>query len=332
MADNVTPNRSRSSSSGSQQRAAQMGNSTSSSRTPSSDTSHMSRSARSSVYDTFGGPSGEPGKSPFGFGMGDKSAAVYLAQAYERMMKDNASIHSSAKNALTGEIDEPSTYVFIFTNPRSGNQQGRSLMSMALRNFRLRDRPEVQVQIYDVTNDESQKEGLHYLHQLQLRQGDRLLKTAFPELLNGSAEHVLRPSPSMCPGEHGSTPCLHNHRSGDDKGAWDEWITEAASKLESGLSRFSEEEITQRLQHAQESAIKLHVWSAGGDGTVSATIQAMFDNDIDVNRVYFSCIPFGTGNDFADALGWGRSVPGNAVGESMKLLNKIITERLDGYT
>ncbi|ORX71927.1 hypothetical protein DL89DRAFT_221248, partial [Linderina pennispora] len=136
----------------------------------------------------------------------------------------------------------------------------------------------------------------------------------------------------MCPGEHGSTPCLHNHRSGDDKGAWDEWITEAAGKLESGLSQFSEEEITQRLQHAQESAIKLHVWSAGGDGTVSATIQAMFDNDIDVNRVYFSCIPFGTGNDFADALGWGRSVPGNAVGESMKLLNKIITERLDGYT
>ncbi|KAJ1946426.1 hypothetical protein FBU59_002031, partial [Linderina macrospora] len=189
------------------------------------------------------------------------------------MMKDNASIHSSGNNALTGEIDEPSTYVFIFTNPRSGNQQGRSLMSMALRNFRLRDRPEVQVQIYDVTHDESQKEGLHYLHQLQLRQGDRLLKTAFPELLNGSGEHIVRPSPSMCPRSHGSGPCSHDH--GDSsKGAWDEWITEAAGKLESGLSRYSDEEITQRLQHAQESAIKLHVWSAGGDGTVSATIQA----------------------------------------------------------
>ncbi|KAI8325184.1 hypothetical protein GQ54DRAFT_255062, partial [Martensiomyces pterosporus] len=114
--------------------------------------------------------------------------------------------------------------------------------------------------------------------------------------------------------------------------AWDEWISEAAAELESGLDQFSEEEITERLRRAQESAINLHVWSAGGDGTVSATIQAMFDNGIDVNRVYFSCIPFGTGNDFSDALGWGRSVPGDAVGESMKLLNKIITERLNGYT
>ncbi|PIA15575.1 hypothetical protein COEREDRAFT_24808, partial [Coemansia reversa NRRL 1564] len=76
----------------------------------------------------------------------------------------------------------------------------------------------------------------------------------------------------------------------------------------------------------------LHVWSAGGDGTVSSTLEAMMAYGIDVGRLYFSSIPFGTGNDFADALGWGRSVPGDGVGESMKLLNKIITERLDGYT
>ncbi|KAJ2791527.1 hypothetical protein H4R20_006857, partial [Coemansia guatemalensis] len=81
-----------------------------------------------------------------------------------------------------------------------------------------------------------------------------------------------------------------------------------------------------------EPAIKLHVWSAGGDGTVSSTLEAMMTYGIDVGRLYFSSIPFGTGNDFADALGWGRSVPGDGVGESMKMLNKIITERLDGYT
>ncbi|KAJ1960175.1 hypothetical protein GGI12_003944 [Dipsacomyces acuminosporus] len=334
--------------------------------------SHRTGSARSSLYDAFAGMGGEPGKSPFALPSGDKdAAAAYLAQCYEQMMKDTASIHTSSaqpppggfvaaksptalntsmsKLVIGGEIDEPTTFVFIFTNPRSGNQQGRRLLDMALSSFRLRDRPEVQVQIYDVTNTENQKEGLHYLHQLQLRQGDRLLKTAFPELFGDNGSQFAYPSPGMhvvtsdreafyfgsrqqSPAAAAATNASGTKEVDVDVGAWDEWISNASAQLENGLKQYSEEEITERLRKAQESAIKLHVWSAGGDGTVSATIQAMFDNGIDVNRVYFSSIPFGTGNDFADALGWGRSVPGDAVGESMRLLNKIITERLDGYT
>ncbi|KAJ1666783.1 hypothetical protein IW140_002375 [Coemansia sp. RSA 1813] len=337
--------------------------------------SSSSTSARSSVYEAFRGT--ETGKTPFSLPTNDLTAATFLAHCYEQLMKDSANIHSegasqqmvtppplpssgtlpagTAPSALgrilmNHALDEPQTYVFIFTNPRSGNQQGRSLMDMALRNFRLRDRPEVQVQVYDVTDKESQREGLHYLHQLQLRQGDRLLKTAFPELFVdfSCGKQRVRPSPRMFSGNHeelfpqpnevltadsgqqeSTTNSSNSHTNSD---AWEEWITEAASQLQSGLDRFTEDEITKRLEQAQESAIKLHVWSAGGDGTVSSTLEAMMEYGIDVGRLYFSCIPFGTGNDFADALGWGRSVPGDAVGESMRLLNKIISERLDGYT
>ncbi|KAJ2677799.1 hypothetical protein GGI25_002897 [Coemansia spiralis] len=337
-----------------------------------------STSTRSSVYETFGG--NDTGKAPFSLPIGDVSAATFLAHCYEQLMKDSASIHSDGvfgpivappqlpnsgilpagtapaalgKILMNQALDEPLTYVFIFTNPRSGNQQGRNLMDMALRNFRLRDRPEVQVQIYDVTDENSQKEGLHYLHQLQLRQGDRLLKTAFPELFNDFACGTLRvrPSPKMFSDRvedqvyqqtaAGASTASPNNADAEaeaeadvnsNSSSWEEWITEAAAQLQSGLNGFTDAEIAERLERAQESAIKLHVWSAGGDGTVSATLEAMMLYGIDVGRLYFSCIPFGTGNDFADALGWGRSVPGNAVGESMKMLNKIITERLDGYT
>ncbi|KAJ1645680.1 hypothetical protein LPJ64_002764 [Coemansia asiatica] len=308
--------------------------------------------------------SGDPGKTPFGFPIGDQSAAAFLANCYERLMKDTTSNHSaghtkppslsdisSSRNATAvlgkmlsavHSIDEPLTYVFIFTNPRSGNQQGRALMNMPFRNFRMRDRPDVQVQIYDVTDKESKREGLHYLHQLQLRQGDKLLRTAFPELFEEGPDKVcLRPSPNLCTGKScngkscpngaPSSPMSPSAESTNNS-AWEDWISEAAAQLEGGLERFSEQELTDRLERAQESAIKLHVWSAGGDGTVSSTLQAMMDYGIDVGRVYFSCVPFGTGNDFADALGWGRSVPGDAVGESMKHLTKIITERLEGYT
>ncbi|KAJ2651013.1 hypothetical protein IWW40_002032 [Coemansia sp. RSA 1250] len=327
---------------------------------------------RASLYDTLGNTAG---RTPFAPAGSDKAAATYLTHCYEELMKSsdedtspntspqrNQSPQPEQQSRKTspppvtvtaealgrilnyGAIDEPLTYVFIFTNPRSGNQQGRSLMNMALHSFRLRDRPDVQVQIYDITDKESLKDGLHYIHQLQLRQGDRLLKTAFPELFE---EHRgIRPSPAMCrmrgggsnAGGSAKTGCLNEistpveTASQSSSCAWDEWIGEAAAQLQNELSQFSDEEVTRRLEQAQESAIKLHVWSAGGDGTVSSTLEALMGYGIDVGRLYFSSIPFGTGNDFADALGWGRSVPGDGVGESMRLLNKTIAERLDGYT
>ncbi|KAJ2860243.1 hypothetical protein GGH94_005633 [Coemansia aciculifera] len=264
------------------------------------------------------------GRSPFGLPQGDQNAASFLAHCYEQLMKDTSSMHSGLA-ALETAIDEPTIYVFIFTNPRSGNQQGRGLMRMALRNFRLRERPSVQVQIYDVTDEASRSEGLHYLHQLQLRQGDRLLRTAFPELFVQQAQAGacgVRPSPPASTG-----------RAADGGGAaWEEWISDAAAHLECGLAQLGDAEVVARLERAQESAVKLHVWSAGGDGTVSATLQVLMDHGIDVGRVYFSCIPFGTGNDFADALGWGRSVAGDALGDGMHGLSRLVTERLDGYT
>ncbi|KAJ2364517.1 hypothetical protein H4S01_003743 [Coemansia sp. RSA 2610] len=324
---------------------------------------------RTSLYHALGSSAG---KTPFAAGGSDKAAAAYLAHCYEQLARDEDSDASSnlaaeestrsTPPALTvtaaalgrilrsGAIDEPLTYVFIFTNPRSGNQQGRSLMNMALHSFRLRDRPDVQVQIYDVTDKESLRDGLHYIHQLQLRQGDRLLKTAFPELFE---EHRgIRPSPNVCAarcrrsaakGKAADYACPAGACSGACSGsegasssgsanAWDDWIADATAQLQAELGQLSDDEITCRLEQAQDSAIKLHVWSAGGDGTVSSTLEALMDYGIDVGRLYFSCIPFGTGNDFADALGWGRSVPGDGVGESMRLLNKTITERLDGYT
>ncbi|KAJ2820540.1 hypothetical protein IWW50_005017, partial [Coemansia erecta] len=324
-------------------------------------------SVRASLYSSLGSAAGDQalaGKTPFTPASGDKA---YLANCYEQLIKGIMSPNSDASSSAQAStrstpplasvtaaalgrilrnnaIDEPQTYVFIFTNPRSGNQQGRSLMNMALHSFRLRDRPDVQVQIYDITDKDSLKSGLHYIHQLQLRQGDRLLKTAFPELFE---EHRgIRPSPSVC-----TAQCQHmqagrdktdapacpnglgSGESGTSSGsAWEEWIADATAQLQSELGQLSDEDITQRLEAAQESALKLHVWSAGGDGTVSSTLEALMDYGIDASRLYFSSIPFGTGNDFADALGWGRSVPGDGVGESMRLLNKTITERLDGYT
>lgn len=250
-------------------------------------------STRSSLYDAYSGP----GKTPFCIGAGGAPEATQLGQLFEQLQHNTP--------LMSGKEDtDATTYVFIFTNPRSGNQQGKNLMNLGLQNFRLRERPSVQIQIYDITQESSRKDGLHYLHQLQLRQGEGLVRLAFPELV------------------------LDREREG--KG-WEERIAGCKERL-AVVGEFSEAEVAERLARAQERCLRLHVWSAGGDGTVSATIQAMIDYGIDVGRVFFSCIPFGTGNDFADALGWGRSVPGDGVGDHMRILGRIISERLDGYT
>ncbi|KAJ2742588.1 hypothetical protein GGI20_004379 [Coemansia sp. BCRC 34301] len=295
----------------------------------SSTTGSRSSSSNNSSSSAAAGHMSGSGRSPFGLPHGDQNAASFLAQCYEQLMKDTSSMHSGLA-ALETAIDEPTVYVFIFTNPRSGNQQGRGLMRMALRNFRLRERPHVQVQIYDITDAASRSEGLHYLHQLQLRQGDRLLRTAFPELF--VVQNTSGGNSSSACGVRASPPASAGRTTDGGGAAWEEWISDAAAHLEGGLAQLCDSEVVSRLESAQESAVKLHVWSAGGDGTVSATIQAMMDHGIDVGRVYFSCIPFGTGNDFADALGWGRSVAGDALGDGMHGLSRLVTERLDGYT
>ncbi|KAJ1732862.1 hypothetical protein LPJ61_001840 [Coemansia biformis] len=352
---------------------------------PRSDV-HLEEGSTSSVWSSApSAPAGSWGRSPFA-PTNKQAATTCLAQCYEQMMADPVSqqpAQSSStqlphayspgprplQHVLTaGSINEPHEYVFIFTNPRSGNRQGRSLMDMALHSFRLRDRPDVQVQIYDITDKTSLGEGLHYIRQLQMHQGDRLMKSAFPELFDG--RQSIRPSPGVrstrrvplkvrppvvaaaaaaaasaavaAVAANAAATASPDDNDAEDSSpqdtpntcsvAWDEWISDVSTMLQSGLSRYSEEEATQRLEAAQGSIIKLHVWSAGGDGTVSSTLEAMMAYGIDVERVYFSSIPFGTGNDFADALGWGRSVPGDGVGGSMRLLNKIISERLEGYT
>jgi len=146
----------------------------------------------------------------------------------------------------------PTHYVFIFANPRSGNQQGDPLVKLNIQHYRLRTKPHVQVQIYNFIDDAERSAGLKYL---------RLL--------------LNKP--------------------------WD--IKE------------------------------VHVWSAGGDGTLMGVVEGMVSTGIDVKdpRVRFCVVPFGTGNDLSQVLGWGRFVSGKDVaGHHLEGLNEMVEERLEG--
>ncbi|KAI9490259.1 ATP-NAD kinase-like domain-containing protein [Zychaea mexicana] len=72
----------------------------------------------------------------------------------------------------------------------------------------------------------------------------------------------------------------------------------------------------------------IQVWSAGGDGTVMSVVEML--RDVDFDQIFFSCIPFGTGNDFSQVLGWGRTVPRRDIlGYGLRHLEELVTERLE---
>ncbi|CAO3645116.1 unnamed protein product [Mucor fragilis] len=74
----------------------------------------------------------------------------------------------------------------------------------------------------------------------------------------------------------------------------------------------------------------IHVWSAGGDGTVMSAFELLVHHRIDLDYMFFSCIPFGTGNDFSQVLGWGRTIKHpNILGKRLQNLEELITERLE---
>jgi hypothetical protein len=119
----------------------------------------------------------------------------------------------------------PSVYLFIFVNPLSGDQKGQELTKMAIQSFRLKQAPEVQVQIYNILDDKDRELGFEML-----------------KLVEGMAERdELMPVPEN-------------------------------SKIGTTARRR-----------------QIHVWSAGGDGTVMSVFEELVSHKVNLDIVYFSC-------------------------------------------
>ncbi|OZJ05419.1 hypothetical protein BZG36_01658 [Bifiguratus adelaidae] len=163
--------------------------------------------------------------------------------------------------------DRPYLYIFIFANPLSGDQKGADLTDLKVQNFRLKDAPEVEVQIYNILDEAEREKGF-------------------------SALKVVE-------------KMLEKHRPPFSKS---DVIGDAARQRQ------------------------IHVWSAGGDGTVMTVFDELVMHKVDLEKIFFSCIPFGTGNDFSQVLGWGRTIKHKDIlGDRMEEFNEVAKSRLNGY-
>ncbi|XP_055388942.1 diacylglycerol kinase A-like [Condylostylus longicornis] len=72
----------------------------------------------------------------------------------------------------------------------------------------------------------------------------------------------------------------------------------------------------------------VYVIVAGGDGTVMWCVTEMWVHGIDDDRIALGVVPYGTGNDFARALGWQKFNAARPYDNKFKVLKELVREWL----
>jgi diacylglycerol kinase (ATP) len=70
----------------------------------------------------------------------------------------------------------------------------------------------------------------------------------------------------------------------------------------------------------------IRIIAAGGDGSVIWVMSEVISHGIDTTRVVFGTIPYGTGNDFSHAFGWGAKPPKHLLSSNLEGLRQLIRE------
>jgi len=88
-------------------------------------------------------------------------------------------------------------------------------------------------------------------------------------------------------------------------------------------------DLKDQIDKHEAGGTPFHVLIAGGDGTVMWAISEAQAHAVDMTKIAFGVIPYGTGNDFSRALGWGGSSPGkNIMDNGMKFFKRMVADYL----
>ena len=90
------------------------------------------------------------------------------------------------------------------------------------------------------------------------------------------------------------------------------------------LVNITDSEILSRYHEMIKESINLYneikIIIAGGDGSVISIIKALMKKDINLTKLVFGVIPFGTGNDLSSALGFGSQLESNLDEDGLRTL------------
>ncbi|CDJ57679.1 diacylglycerol kinase, putative [Eimeria maxima] len=180
--------------------------------------------------------------------------------------------------------DNDFNYVFIFTNPTSGGNKAAAFTRTAVSRLTLREPFKVMVFINDI------------------REGTSGSKPGFL-LLKAIAEKVS--SASCC-------------------ATADEGKADAQEALKNSSSSGSSSSSSSSAGKANKTQKTIRVLVAGGDGTVMWCLEEMEKTGVLGNVCAVGVVPYGTGNDFANAFGWRPFNAANPFDSSLHTLRSIV--------
>ncbi|KAJ1967809.1 hypothetical protein H4R35_006605 [Dimargaris xerosporica] len=237
----------------------------------------------------------------------------------------------------------PNIGIFMFFNPHSGNRAGEALLNMDFQHFRLRSRPRVQVQWYNILDERDRDEGLEQLRWYlgvkrkvdallaKANAGTRRIVTEYDPMDSSQGRcHLV--DDAGCRTASQRTASCQTIRSTDTASTMPVPASPLSTEQEAPPNTLACAERTgsKRSRTRMVRPFEVHIWSAGGDGTIMSIYDWLSDENIDFQDVLFSCVPFGTGNDFSHALGWGRTLQRSFVTNQLAGLCDLTQARLSG--
>ncbi|KAJ1982563.1 hypothetical protein H4R34_001671 [Dimargaris verticillata] len=275
---------------------------------------HSGKSSRSTVRTTGTGTTTNASSSQLSF----RACSAHLGTNMSNTLHTSLSqvipgLEKWEERLLLMSTMQPNIFVVIFVNPFSGGQVGKELLKLKFQHFRLRHKPRTQIQWYNLFNQQDELDGIEYL---------RWILTV-KECVETTLQRVGRDEITI----YNIDPERLRSRN--------------PNRLSGSLIFFDDENLAHLPQDEQDfirqygrrsviSNIEIHVWSAGGDGTVMSVYDLLVRQSISFSNIYFSCIPFGTGNDMSQALGWGRTVRRNLANANLSNLISLTETRLTG--
>ena len=162
---------------------------------------------------------------------------------------DKDKIQTSVRLQDTETEGRPAVYVFIFVNPLSGDRKGSELIHLPITHFRLRRLPQVQVEIHNCLDAKDRQAGIDRVALIQSK------------VQSGDIPPIH--SPPNTPG---------GPRMAERQFSPGETFAEDSGRMSKTI----------QTRH-------IHVWSAGGDGTVMSIFDMLVENHIDLDLIFLSC-------------------------------------------
>lgn len=218
----------------------------------------------------------------------------------DNIIEKNKELEEKGVNAVKSEDkkkekNEDKRHIFLFVNPTSGGNKASFFISPGVERLYFASPLNCYVYIFDIREGKSGK-----------KKGFLLLNN----LVEGIIQNKMKENVN-----NGKKIETHSQIKAEDN-------------LDILQKSIAEKEFEEKIKNEKDEEVKkvIRVLVAGGDGTVMWCMKELYSHNIKTENVAIGVVPYGTGNDFANAFGWTKLQSVQPFDLEMKTLRNLLIE------